>query len=82
MPSRQVASPNTAEAAVTVTPSDVTNQPVPFRALWVGVAGNLSITFNDGTSFTFVGVPVGFFPCGGVRVNATGTTAASLGAMY
>lgn len=82
MPSRQVASPNTAEVTVAVTPSDTVAQPVPFRALWVGAAGNISITFGDGTSFTFVGVPAGFFPHGGVRVNATGTTAASIGAVY
>lgn len=82
MPTFQIASPNTAECTVAVTPSDTVNQPVPFRALWVGVAGNISIQFFDDTSFTFLNVPVGFFPHGGARVNATGTTATSLGATY
>lgn len=82
MPSRQTANPNTAEVTVAVTPSDTVNQAVPFRALWVGVSGDISITFGDGTTFVFVGVPNGFFAHGGVRVNALGTTALSIGASY
>lgn len=82
MPVPQIASANTGEVTAAVTPSDSVNQPVRFRALWIGVAGNVSITFSDGTSFTFVGVPIGMFPHGGVRVNATGTTASSIGAVY
>lgn len=82
MPTPQTASANTAEGAAPVTPSDTVNQPVRFRALWVGVGGNISVFFADGTSVVFVGVPVGMFPVGGLRVNATGTTAASLVAVY
>ena len=82
MPTRQVTHSNPGEVTVAITPSDTVVQPVPFRAIWVGVTGNISVTFYDGTSFTFVGVPVGMFSHGGIRVNATGTTATSLGAVY
>ena len=82
MPTAQTASPNTAEGAAAVTPSDTVNQPVRFRALWVGVGGNVSVFFADGTSVVFAGVPAGMFPVGGLRVNATGTTASSLVAVY
>jgi hypothetical protein len=83
MPVQQTASPNTAENAAAVVPHDSTNQAVAFRALWIGVGGNVSIAFSDGTSATFVGVPAGsMLPVGGVRVNATGTTASSILAVY
>jgi hypothetical protein len=82
MPSLQTANPNTAEVTVAVVPSNTVVQPVPFRALWVGVAGDISVTFVDGSTFVFVSVPNGFFPHGGIRVNATGTTASSIGAVY
>ena len=83
MPNRLAASPNTSEAAVAVTPSNSQNQPVPFRALWVGTGGDVSITFTDGTTAVFKNVPGGFaLPQGGARVNATGTTASDLLAMY
>lgn len=82
MPVPQSASANTAEGAAPVTPSDSVNQPVRFRALWVGIAGNISLFFADNTSVVFVGVPIGMFPVGGLRVNLTNTTAASLVAVY
>ena len=83
MPVQQTASPNTAENAATVTPHDSTNQPVPFRALWVGTGGAVNIVFSDGTTALFVGVPAGsMLPVGGVRVNVTGTTAANIVAVY
>lgn len=77
------ASPDTGEYAVSVTPSDTVDQTVAFRALWIGVTGNVSIQFRDGTSATFVGVPAGYMlPVGGIRVNSTGTTATSILAVY
>ena len=82
MPSRQVASPNTAESAVAVVPSDTVSQPVPFRALYIGNTGNVNVVFSDGSTYTFAGVPAGIFAVGGVRVNATGTTATSIAALY
>jgi hypothetical protein len=82
MPAQLSASPNTAEGAAAVTPSDTVVQAVPFRALWIGVTGDVSIFFRDGTSYTFKNVPVGMFAVGGLRVNATGTTATLIGAVY
>lgn len=76
-------SANTAQTAVAVTPSDTGNQPVPFRALWVGGAGNVSIQFADGTSALFSGVSAGYMlAVGGVRVNSTNTTATLMLAVY
>lgn len=83
MPVPQTPSPNTATAAAAVTPHDSTNQAVPFRALWIGVGGNVVVVFGDGTTATFVGVPAGsMLPVGGVRVNNTNTTASSILAIY
>ena len=76
-------SPNTAQTAVAVTPSDGTNQAVPFRALWIGGTGNVNIAFADGTNAIFTAVPTGYMlAVGGVRVNATSTTATSILAVY
>ena len=73
---KKAPSPDTAETAVVVTPSDTVGTSAPFRALWVGGAGNVSIQMADGTSVVFAGVPAGvMLPVGGVRVNATNTTA-------
>lgn len=77
------ASSNTAVYAAAVTPSDTTLQTVPFRALWIGGAGNVSIQMADGTAVLFSGVAAGYMlPVGGVRVNATSTTATLIVAVY
>ena len=81
MPSAQTANPNTAEGAAAVAPSDSTMQAVRFRALWIGVSGDVSVLLTDGTSVTVVGA-LGLLPLGGLRVNSTGTTAASILALY
>ena len=82
MPVRQIASANTAEGGAVITPSNTVNQPVPFRAIWVGTGGNIDLFFSDGTSVVFSSVPAGMFAVGGLRVNAAGTTAANLVAVY
>lgn len=46
----------------------------PFKALWVGVAGNIKVTCPDGTTPTFTNVPVGVFPVACTLVWSTGTT--------
>lgn len=76
-------SPDTAAFAAAVVPDNANNQAVPFRALWVGGAGNVTILMPDGSVVTFSGVPAGsMLPVGGVRVNATGTTATLIVAVY
>lgn len=58
-----------------ITVSDDTNDPNgPFRALWVGVAGNVKLTTIGGTAITLTNVPVGILPVGCRYVWSTGTT--------
>lgn len=52
-----------------------------FKALWIGVAGNVGITNFNGTSVVFIGVPAGsILPIMGLTVitTASGTTAESI----
>lgn len=70
-----------ASHTATITPSDVTNYP-PARSIWVGGTGNVAVIHPNGSTFTYVGVPVGVLPVQNIGVMATGTTATNLGAMY
>jgi len=71
-----------------VTPSDSTDLALgTCRALYVGAAGNISIDDlsgkTAGESVVFVGVAAGsILPVQTARVNATGTTATSIVALY
>lgn len=77
---------NSAIGGAAVTPSDTlflasgttTDDGRTYRALYIGVSGTLSVLMADGTTLTFIAVPVGFLPLAVKRVNATGTTAASI----
>jgi hypothetical protein len=64
-----------------VTPSNSVNLPAPTRGLFVGVAGNISVEMNNGTVL-FTNVPVGVLPIQCTRVNATGTTATTMVALW
>lgn len=64
-----------------VTPSNSVNLPAPTRGLFIGTAGNLSVEMANGT-VTFTGVAVGIFPIQCTRVNATGTTATNIVALW
>jgi hypothetical protein len=67
----------TYQVATTLTPSDTNNHNI--KALYVGGAGNVSVTTNEGTTVTFTAVPVGsILPVAVQRVRATGTTATNL----
>lgn len=72
-----------AVGGVAVTPSDTLSiTPVP-RALWVGVSGDLSVEFIDGTSVTLSGASAGVPLALQVsKVMATGTTATNIVALY
>lgn len=54
----------------------------PSRALWVGGAGNLALTFANGSSATLLNVPVGLYPFSVVLVASAGTTATNIVALF
>lgn len=67
-----------------VTPSDTVALPYITRGIYVGSAGNISVLLPNGTtSVVFTGVLAGsILPIQTSRVNAAGTTAGSLVALY
>lgn len=68
---------------IAITPSDATSQPGgKFDAVFVGGAGNVTMV-TGGSAIAFNGLAAGsILPVGGTRVNATGTTATGLVALY
>lgn len=65
--------------AVPVTPNDGADLSEYYRALYIGVGGDLTCQMNDDTQVTFVAVPAGsVLPVRVKRVLATGTTADSI----
>jgi hypothetical protein len=72
-----------ASQAVAVTPSDAVNLPDPAACLYVGTKGDVSVTTLDGGTVVYKAFPGGsylFQRCR--RVNATGTTATDILAIY
>ena len=73
------------EAAKTVAFSGVGVMPLvlgtgistPTRALYVGTAGNLILTFLDGSSATFLNLASGVYPFSITKAATTGTTPAA-----
>ncbi len=64
-----------------VTPSDTTVFSPPFRSLYVGTTGNVTITNMAGTAVAFMNVPSGTtLPVRGTKVNAA-TTATNIVAL-
>lgn len=75
------ASNNTSPAndGFAITPSDTVNFNSMFRAIYVGVGGNIVVVTPNSAVLTFLGVPVGtILPVMGIRVNSTNTTATNL----
>jgi hypothetical protein len=65
-----------------ITPSDSANQG-PFRALYVGGAGDVTLVTLGGNARLFSAVPAGTqLMVGCSRVNATGTTATLMTGIY
>lgn len=80
-----------AQRSLAVTPNDGADLVTPAnvgdkrcRGLYVGAAGSLVVTlWSDTASVTLVAVPAGtLLPLQARRVHATGTTAASIVALY
>jgi hypothetical protein len=67
--------------AEAVTPADAATIPQT-RGLYVGGAGNLTVTMADGETATFTACPIGFHPLQVIAVLATGTTATNIVALY
>lgn len=62
-----------------VTPHDTTEQNFVSRAVWVGVAGNVTFLMADGSVAAFANVPAGtLLPVRAKRVNSTGTSATNI----
>lgn len=74
---------SSAEQGYAVTPSDSVNfVPGKCKAIYVGGAGNI-VAIMAGSAVTFTAVPVGeTLWIAATRVNATGTTATGLVALY
>ncbi len=52
------------------------------QAIYVGVSGNISVVMEDGSTASLLSVPIGLLPVQATRVNATGTTATNMVALY
>jgi hypothetical protein len=75
-----------ANETVAITPSDTiaiafASSAGGCRAIYVGVAGNITLVDLAGAVTLFSNVPVGIFRVGATRVNQTGTTATNLVAL-
>mgnify|MGYP001605669615 CR=1 FL=1 len=65
--------------AYAIVPHDTVNFTNPFKAIYVGVSGNIVLVpLSGGTAVTLLSVPIGILPIGGLRVNSTSTTATNL----
>ena len=71
-----------ASGAIAVTTSNTVNFAL-CRALYIGGTGDVSVlTPNNATAVVFKAVPVGVLPVQAIRVNATGTSATDIVALY
>ena len=72
-----------AQDALEITPSDSQTFVQTTRALYVGIGGDATVRMANGTVATFTGLLAGVvYPLRIDRVLATGTTAASLVALW
>jgi hypothetical protein len=68
--------------AAVVTPSNTVDLTYVSRALVIGTAGDVKVTTLGGETVTLPAVPAGILPLRVTRVFATGTTAASISALW
>ena len=74
---------SSAAGGVAVTPSDSVNLARVTRGVYIGGAGNVSALMADGSSVAFAGAQAGtILPIRAQRINATGTTATNILALY
>jgi hypothetical protein len=78
-----VAPSGPATGGFAITKSDATVFAQPTRAVWVGGAGNLAVTYLDGTTDVITGVPAGtLLPIRVTQVLSTGTSATTISGLY
>ena len=66
-----------------LTPSDTVDLPKLTHGLWVGGAGDVAAVAQNNVVTVFAAVPAGsWLPLAVRRINATGTTATGLVALY
>lgn len=83
MPANYVNNPNPAEEIGAVVPADGADLPVKARALYIGVAGDVTVDSGAVINITFKNVASGtILPVRVTRVRATGTTATSIVALF
>jgi len=84
MLSQTIAEPGAYKHAVAVTPDDGADLPGgPCKGLYIGVAGNITVDMGSGSqTVLFTAVPIGVFPIVVQRVNASGTAASGIVALY
>ena len=69
--------------AVAVTPHDTNDLTYVTRGVYVGGTGTLKVNMQDSGTVTFAGVPAGtLLPIRATRVYSTGTTAATILALW
>jgi hypothetical protein len=81
VPIRDVTESYAALKSTTITKSDSTVLPLT-AAVYVGVAGDLAVQYRDGTQDIIRNAYAGYHPLQVVKVLSTGTTAASMNAIY
>lgn len=76
------------QQGISVTPNDTTAISHPpgdtfTKGLYVGVTGNISVLMAGGATVIFTNISAGVIhPISAIRVNATGTTATGIIAIY
>jgi hypothetical protein len=75
---------HSATVCLAVTPSDSTDLTYSTcRAIYIGGDGNISLVDGNAATIVFTGVTAGsILPVQTARINATGTTATSIIALY
>ncbi|MBB6672618.1 spike base protein, RCAP_Rcc01079 family [Cohnella nanjingensis] len=78
---------DSANAGIAVTPSDTVD--IAFSAgttatsfVYVGGTGDLAVVMHSGATLTFKAMPVGLYKLCVKRINATGTTATDILALW
>jgi hypothetical protein len=71
---------NLASSCAAVTPNDTTV--LGFKALYIGVAGDVTIINSAGSAVTFTAHANGYMPVSGLVVKSAGTTATNIVALF